>query len=188
MQTQAGGCHFSSPALSSVALSSPALCTAAREVITPIGRFWLAASANGLMQLACELAPSTLRELTLTASEQDIHAANTHLDDACGQLEAYLAGRRQAFSLALAPKGTEFQRAVWQQLMAIPFGDTQSYSQIATAIGRPKAVRAVGAANGANPIAIIVPCHRVIGKNGTLTGYAWGLEMKSALLALESAR
>lgn len=104
---------------------------------------------------------------------------------ACGQLHEYFAGRRREFDLPLAPRGTEFQRLVWKALRAIPYGETRSYGQIAWAIGRPRACRAVGLANNRNPIAIIVPCHRVIGSNGSLTGYAAGLPVKAALLALE---
>lgn len=101
------------------------------------------------------------------------------------QLAEYFEGRRRAFDLRLEPAGTEFQRAVWGQLMAIPFGETRTYRQIATALGQSSATRAVGAANGANPIAIVIPCHRVIGSDGKLTGYAGGLDMKSRLLELE---
>jgi len=101
-------------------------------------------------------------------------------------LDAYFAGRASLFDVPLAPEGTPFQRAVWQALLEIPFGATASYAEIARRIGRPKAVRAVGAANARNPIAIIVPCHRVIGTDGSLTGYAGGLERKRALLALEA--
>jgi methylated-DNA-[protein]-cysteine S-methyltransferase len=102
------------------------------------------------------------------------------------QLDAYFAGERRAFELALAPAGTPFQRDVWAALVAIPYGATTTYGELARAIGRPAAVRAVGAANGANPIAIVVPCHRVIGKDGTLTGYGGGLPRKELLLALEA--
>jgi methylated-DNA-[protein]-cysteine S-methyltransferase len=102
------------------------------------------------------------------------------------QLDAYFAGERRAFELRLAAEGTPFQRAVWAALVAIPYGATTSYGELARAIGRPAAVRAVGAANGANPIAIVVPCHRVIGKDGTLTGYGGGLPRKQLLLALEA--
>ena len=102
------------------------------------------------------------------------------------ELEEYFAGERREFSLALAPAGTPFQSRVWQALRAIPYGETISYGELARRIGNPRAVRAVGLANGRNPLAIIVPCHRVIGANGTLTGYGGGLERKQFLLALES--
>lgn len=107
------------------------------------------------------------------------------LDRAAEQLAAYFAGELQTFDLALAPEGTEFQRKVWMQLRAIPFGETRSYGQLATKLRRPTASRAVGAANGRNPLGIIVPCHRVIGASGDLTGYAGGLPMKKWLLAHE---
>ncbi|HMJ05669.1 MAG TPA: methylated-DNA--[protein]-cysteine S-methyltransferase [Chthoniobacterales bacterium] len=102
------------------------------------------------------------------------------------QLNDYFAGKLKKFSLKFDFAGTEFQKEVWQALAAIPFGETRSYSEIARQIGRPKAVRAVGAANGRNPISIIVPCHRVIGANGHLTGFAGGLETKASLLKIES--
>lgn len=102
------------------------------------------------------------------------------------EFEAYFAGRLQRFTLPLAASGTEFQQAVWQALCDIPYGETRSYGDIARAIGKPNAMRAVGAANGRNPLSIIVPCHRVIGQNGSLTGYAGGLEIKKALLMFEN--
>ena len=103
------------------------------------------------------------------------------------QLKEYFKGQRNVFDLPLQMKGTQFQQEVWKALQEIPYGETRTYSDIAVAIGRPKATRAVGMANHCNPLAIIVPCHRVIGKNGSLTGYAGGLEKKQALLALESS-
>jgi len=102
------------------------------------------------------------------------------------QLCAYFAGELTEFDLPLNPKGTPFQLAVWKELLHIPYGETCSYTHIAQAIGRPAAVRAVGAANGSNPIAIIVPCHRVIGSSGKLVGYGGGLPMKRMLLDLET--
>lgn len=105
---------------------------------------------------------------------------------AARQLEDYFAGRRTTFDLPLRPRGTAFQRAVWDALRAIPPGETRSYGEIARAVGKPAAVRAVGAANGQNPLAIVVPCHRVIGAGGTLTGYAGGLEAKRWLLEHEA--
>ncbi|MEI8633297.1 methylated-DNA--[protein]-cysteine S-methyltransferase [Vibrio sp. PP-XX7] len=101
------------------------------------------------------------------------------------QLNEYFAGKRPAFTLPVVMAGTPFQRSVWQALLTIPFGETRTYQQLAHAIGHPRAVRAVGAANGRNPISILVPCHRVIGANGKLTGYAGGVERKAALLKLE---
>lgn len=107
------------------------------------------------------------------------------LREAARQLGEYFAGTRRRFDLALDFAGTEFQRQVWAALLTIPFGETRSYSDIARQIGNPSAVRAVGAANGRNPISIIAPCHRVIGASGSLTGFAGGLPAKQYLLALE---
>jgi methylated-DNA-[protein]-cysteine S-methyltransferase len=104
------------------------------------------------------------------------------------QLAEYFAGARREFELPLAPAGTPFERSVWDELRAIPFGETRSYGEIAAAIGRPGAARAVGRANGANPIPIVVPCHRVIGSDGSLTGFGGGLEAKSRLLEIEGRR
>lgn len=101
------------------------------------------------------------------------------------QLEEYFAGLRASFSLPLNPQGTAFQKKVWQQLEAIPYGQTRTYGQIAAAVGQPTASRAVGGANHNNPIASVIPCHRVIGANGKLTGYAGGLDIKEKLLRLE---
>lgn len=107
------------------------------------------------------------------------------LQQAMDELRRYFAGERLQFSCPLDLHGTPFQIAVWEELFRIPYGETRSYADIARTIGRPAAVRAVGAANGANPVAIIVPCHRVIGSNGSLTGYGGGLPTKEWLLALE---
>jgi methylated-DNA-[protein]-cysteine S-methyltransferase len=103
------------------------------------------------------------------------------------QLGEYFAGSRKEFAMDLDFNGTAFQKAVWQALLTIPYGETRSYGEIAVQLGNPKAVRAVGAANGKNPISIIAPCHRVIGSNGTLTGFAGGLEAKSRLLKIEGS-
>ncbi len=102
------------------------------------------------------------------------------------QLKEYFAGKRADFDLPLAPDGTEFQRTVWRQLQEIPYGETISYGELARRVGNPKASRAVGAANGQNPIPIVIPCHRVIGSNGKLTGFGGGLPTKERLLALEA--
>jgi methylated-DNA-[protein]-cysteine S-methyltransferase len=104
------------------------------------------------------------------------------------QLREYFAGKRKRFDVKMDFAGTEFQRKVWQALLAIPFGETRSYGDIARQVGNPAAVRAVGAANGRNPISIIAPCHRVVGSTGKLTGFAGGLAVKAQLLALEGAR
>ena len=112
--------------------------------------------------------------------------ASDLLNEAAHQLRNYLAGVQKVFTLPLAPTGSQFMTAVWQQLPMIPFGKTRSYQEIAQAIGNPKASRAVGLANNRNPIPIFIPCHRVIGANGRLTGYRGGLLLKEKLLALES--
>jgi methylated-DNA-[protein]-cysteine S-methyltransferase len=108
--------------------------------------------------------------------------------DVATQLNEYFAGSRRRFDLPLAPQGTSFQRSVWTVLQTIPYGRTWSYLEVAVAIGKPSACRAVGAANGANPLPIVVPCHRVIGTNGSLTGFGGGLDVKRRLLALEAQR
>lgn len=114
--------------------------------------------------------------------------SNGITEEACSQLSAYFAKTRHEFDLPIDVKGTEFQTSVWKALQSIPYGQTVSYLDIAKHIGNPKAVRAVGLANGKNPIAIVVPCHRVIGSNKTLTGYAGGLARKQFLLNLEGAQ
>jgi methylated-DNA-[protein]-cysteine S-methyltransferase len=108
-------------------------------------------------------------------------------EDARGQLEEYFAGRRQSFDLPLAPRGEPFQRRVWALLEQIPYGETRSYGQLARELGDPALAQAVGAANGRNPLSVIVPCHRVVGADGSLTGYAGGLERKRLLLDLEES-
>ena len=112
---------------------------------------------------------------------------NPVLGEARRQLDTYFAGHLQHFHLPLAPQGTPFQRQVWQILQTIPFGQTRSYAQIAAGVGRARAVRAVGAANGKNPLPIVIPCHRVIGSDGSLTGFAGGLAAKTFLLSHEGA-
>lgn len=107
------------------------------------------------------------------------------LQRAAAQLEEYLLGSRRAFDLPLAPQGTDFEQSVWQALTTIPYGETRSYGQIAAQLGRPTASRAVGRANGRNPISVFIPCHRVIGAKGDAVGYAGGVELKLRLLALE---
>ena len=112
---------------------------------------------------------------------------NEHFADAAAQLAEYFSGKRRAFDLELAPSGTAFQLSVLRALQTIPYGETRSYADIARYIGRPAAVRAVGAANGRNPLPIVIPCHRVIGADGSLTGFGGGLETKRFLLELEGA-
>jgi methylated-DNA-[protein]-cysteine S-methyltransferase len=106
---------------------------------------------------------------------------------AAAELEEYFAGKRRQFSIDIAPQGTSFQLSVWRSLQRVPYGKTISYGQLARQVGNPKASRAVGAANGANPVPIIIPCHRVIGASGDLTGFGGGLEVKKYLLELEKA-
>ena len=115
-----------------------------------------------------------------------IESSAGSLEEAARQLREYFSGARKEFDLPLAPEGTDFQRAVWRELQNIPYGDTISYGELARRIGNSNASRAVGAANGANPIPIVIPCHRVIGANGKLTGFGGGLPVKEKLLALES--
>jgi methylated-DNA-[protein]-cysteine S-methyltransferase len=114
------------------------------------------------------------------------HVSTEPLEEAARQLREYFAGKRTRFDLPLAPEGTEFQKRVWRKLQDIPYGQTISYGELARQVGNPKASRAVGAANGQNPIPIVIPCHRVIGANGELTGFGGGLPTKEALLALEA--
>jgi methylated-DNA-[protein]-cysteine S-methyltransferase len=149
---------------------------------TPVGCLKLVASGHGLAAILWENDdPLRVRlEPLVETANQPI------LVETAKQLSEYFAGERQTFSIPLDPAGTDFQKDVWAALAAIPFGETRSYAEIAQQIGRPRAVRAVGAANGRNPISIIVPCHRVIGANGRLTGFAGGLAIKAALLELES--
>ena len=110
------------------------------------------------------------------------------LKDPAKQLSAYFSGKLRNFDLSLAPEGTPFQQGVWGELQRIPYGETISYGELARRLGNPRAVRAVGLANGSNPIAIVIPCHRVIGSNGSLVGYGGGLPVKQALLALEGGQ
>ncbi len=121
------------------------------------------------------------------APEDAVRQDTVLLLEAKQQLEDYFAGQRRAFDLPLSPKGTEFQKCVWYQLEQIPYGETRTYGQLAAAVGNPKASRAVGGANHNNPIAIIIPCHRVIGADGKMTGYAGGIDIKEILLRLEGA-
>ena len=151
-------------------------------VDSPIGRLFLAAEDEGLR--AVEF-PENRHPVKREANWHE--ASHPVLDAAAGQLNEYFAGQRQTFDLPLAPRGTDFQLAVWQALRSIPFGQTWSYAQLAAKIGKTSAVRAVGAANGRNPLPIIVPCHRVIGADGSLTGFGGGMPTKAFLLRLEGA-
>lgn len=146
---------------------------------TPIGRILLAGNADALTHVGL---PEARHAFAIPPDWQhDPHA----LAAASRQFEAYFAGAPDAFDLHLAPQGTPFQRQVWDALLTIPYGVTISYVELARRIGKPAASRAVGLANGANPLAIVIPCHRVIGANGSLTGYGGGLTAKRFLLELE---
>lgn len=142
-------------------------------------------SPLGTLTLCCE--DDHLEEIRFGKQppENAEHKSSRTLDAAARQLKEYFAGERQTFDLPLSPRGTEFQRQVWRQLQAIPYGETRSYQWQASRMGKPRATRAVGAANGRNPIPIVIPCHRVIGSNGKLTGYAGGLHIKQQLLRIE---
>jgi methylated-DNA-[protein]-cysteine S-methyltransferase len=152
-----------------------------QEIDSPVGPVLLAGDAEGLKLVCFQTGPHSRRP------QADWTADAKPLATAIRQLAQYFAGRRRAFDLPLAPRGTPFQRAVWQALARIPYGETVSYGELARRIGRPRASRAVGLANGANPLPIVVPCHRVIGANGSLTGFGGGIEIKRKLLALEGA-
>jgi methylated-DNA-[protein]-cysteine S-methyltransferase len=150
-------------------------------VDSPIGKLKLVASDKGLVALLWEKENPRRVRLSEMAEEPQ-HPVLLRTEK---ELEEYFAGKRNAFSVPLDMRGTEFQKQVWEQLLAIPFGETRTYGQLANRLGNPRATRAVGAANGRNPIAILVPCHRVIGFSGKLTGFAGGLEVKAHLLKLE---
>lgn len=150
------------------------------ETSTPIGRLLLAGDEGGLRRVSFPNRPVSA-EIT-----EGWERTDEPFREAIAQLEAYFDRRLRRFDLALAPEGTPFERDVWSALLEIPYGETVSYSELARRIGRPAASRAVGAANGKNPIPIIVPCHRVIGANGSLTGFGGGLGIKRRLLDLEA--
>ncbi len=153
-----------------------------KVIDSPVGPLKLVASDAGLAAILWK--DDSPRRVPLSNVIEDV--SDSILVEAEKQLREYFAGRRTTFSLRLDFAGTDFQRRVWSALLTIPYGETRSYAQIARQIGAPDAVRAVGAANGRNPISIIAPCHRVVGSNGKLTGFAGGLENKARLLALES--
>jgi methylated-DNA-[protein]-cysteine S-methyltransferase len=154
-----------------------------KTVNSPVGRLTLVASDDGLAAILW--ANDRLGRVPLhIEAEDDDHPVLVETER---QLNEYFAGARQAFTVKLDVAGTAFQRKVWRALLTIPFGETRSYGQIAAQIGSPAAVRAVGAANGRNPVSIIAPCHRVVGSTGKLTGFAGGLEVKAHLLALEGS-
>ena len=157
---------------------------ASKTIVSPIGQLKLVAGDAGLIAILWpDDKPGRVR---LGAMAEDPNYPL--LVETERQLSAYFAGTLARFDVPLDFRGTDFQRSVWQALLTIPFGETRSYAAIARHIGRPAAVRAVGAANGRNPISIIAPCHRVIGSNGALTGFAGGLDAKDYLLRLEGRR
>jgi methylated-DNA-[protein]-cysteine S-methyltransferase len=151
---------------------------------------WTEADFDGLA-LRLEASTEGIRAISFNVSAAPAGRRNDRnplLAEAVSQLGDYFASRRREFQLPLDAVGSSFQKRVWAELVKVPYGETRSYSQMAAAIGSPRAVRAVGAANGANPIAIVVPCHRVIGSSGKLVGYGGGLALKKRLLDLESGR
>ena len=150
------------------------------RIESPVGKLLLAGDEQGLRQVSFE---SSKRA---AAVQTDWREDRAPFAEVMRQLRAYFGGELKIFDLLLAPEGTEFQLLVWNSLRKIPYGETISYGQLALNIGNPKAVRAVGLANGCNPIPIIIPCHRVIGSDGSLTGFGGGLPNKKKLLALES--
>ncbi len=155
---------------------------------SPIGPLLLAASDRGLRALYMDAhrhAPER-PDPRWTEAVADGSARRAVIERACRQLDEYFAGERVDFDLPLDLDGTVFQRSVWQALRAIGYGQTLSYGELARRVGNPKAVRAVGLANGRNPVSIVVPCHRVIGADGSMTGYGGGIERKRFLLALET--
>jgi methylated-DNA-[protein]-cysteine S-methyltransferase len=152
-----------------------------KDMESPVGKLKLVASANALVAILGERErPNRIKLALLQCDPQQPILLQTER-----QLKEYFAGTRKEFNLPLEPAGTEFQKKVWRALREIPFGQTRSYLDLAKSIGSAKGVRAVGAANGKNPLSIVVPCHRVVGANGTLIGFAGGLEVKAKLLAHE---
>ena len=152
-----------------------------RSMESPVGKLTLAGKDGRLMHLR-------MVDQTYEPSHDGWEPDDAAFPEAVEQLEAYFAGNLTEFDLHLKLVGTAFQRRVWEALLTIPYGQTRSYGEIARQIGSPDAFRAVGLANGHNPIGIIVPCHRVIGSNGSLTGYGGGIDRKKALLELEKSR
>jgi methylated-DNA-[protein]-cysteine S-methyltransferase len=151
------------------------------QMESPVGALLLAGSATALAQVYFQSGPHPRQPAP------DWRRAAAPFADVVRELEEYFGGERRTFGVPLAPHGTPFQLSVWQALRAIPYGETQSYGELARRLGCPAGARAVGLANGANPLPIIVPCHRVIGADGSLTGFGGGLAIKRALLALEGA-
>jgi methylated-DNA-[protein]-cysteine S-methyltransferase len=151
-----------------------------RWIASPIGDLLLVREGRAIVSISFPRGEEAAAAPAGSALDQTAFA------DVVGQLERYFRGELRSFELELAPRGTPFQLEVWNALRAIPYGSTTTYAKLAASIGRPAAVRAVGAANGANPIPIVIPCHRVIGANGSLTGFGGGLPAKRFLLDLET--
>ncbi len=162
------------------------------KTASPIGELGIVADADGrLVEIvfhADRQEPVSLDERDEIVEDTGEGSGHPGSAEIVRQLDEYFAGRRRGFDLELAPRGTDFQLRVWRALAEIPYGETVSYADIAERLGRPGAARAVGRANGTNPIPIVVPCHRVIGADGSLTGYGGGLPIKRALLELEGWR
>lgn len=162
-----------------------------QQISTPLGEVTLATTTQGICLLAFSQQSQSLNkaiaDLERRLNTVAVTGNHPYLDQAVTELAAYFAGEQQSFTVPLHPLGTAFQQRVWQSLLTIPYGQTICYSQQAQSLHQPTAVRAVARANGANKISILIPCHRVIGKNHQLTGYAGGLERKQQLLNLESA-
>jgi len=158
-----------------------------RALDTPIGRLVLYGTEQALLAIALPAQELQGLERRLLRAGEAIFENQCSLKEPARQLTEYFEGRRKAFDLEVELRGTAFQRSVWQAVAAVSYGRTRSYAGIADDIGRPSAIRATGAANGANPLPIVIPCHRIIGSNGSLTGYGGGLDLKQQLLTLEGA-
>lgn len=141
-------------------------------------------SLIGILEI--ELGNGTIQRLIVVESCSKISKRTGYFTEVAKQLDEYFAGKRTKFELKISPKGTEFQKKVWEELLKIPYGKTKSYQEIAEAVGKPKAQRAVGSACNKNPILLIIPCHRVVSKTGKLTGFACGIDRKEQLLKMES--
>lgn len=152
------------------------------HIDSPVGPLLLASDGDGLRLIEFHAPRHAMRRDADWREGDDATLRMTR-----AQLDEYFAGKRRAFDLPLAPRGTDFQRDVWHTLATIPYGETISYAQLASRVGKPTAMRAVGAANGRNPLPIVLPCHRVIGADGSLTGFGGGLPTKQFLLTLEGA-
>ena len=149
------------------------------EIDTPVGQLLLVGDEEGLREIRFE------NDRKGRTPEPDWERDPASLEKECSQIEAYFAGELREFNLRLAPRGTPFQLRVWNKLAEIPYGETISYGELAKRVGKPNAARAVGAANGSNPLPIVLPCHRVIGKSGKLVGFGGGLDVKQTLLDSE---